>query len=158
MPIETLRQFLESNQVKYVTLTHSPAYTAQEAAAEAHIPGREVAKTVMVRLDDELAMVVLPAPYKVDLDRLRKAAGASAARLAGEDDFRDRFPNCELGAMPPFGNLWGMNVFADRRLREDERIAFHAGSHSELVKLSYEDFERLVQPVIVEVGVREAAA
>lgn len=158
MPVEKLREFLRSNDVKYVTIAHSPAFTAQEIAAAAHIPGLELAKTVIVDLDGELAMVVLPAPYRVDLDRLKEAAGAEAARLASEDEFEDLFPNCELGAMPPFGNLWDMKVFADRRLRDDEKIAFNAGSHSELVRLPYEDFERLVEPEVLELGVHEEAA
>lgn len=157
MPVEKLKEFLKDNDVKYVTISHSPAFTAQEIAASAHVPGRELAKTVIVKLDGELAMAVLGAPYRVDLDGLREATGAGSAELASEDEFEDLFPGCEVGAMPPFGNLWGMEVFADRRLADDEQIAFNAGSHSELVKLPYEDFERLVEPELLELGVLERA-
>lgn len=158
MPVEQVKEFLESNDVKYVTISHSPAYTAQELAAEAGIPGREVAKTVMVKIDGRLAMAVLPAPYLVDVEALTEATGADAVEIATEDEFKDRFAECELGAMPPFGNLWDMRVFVDRRLREDEKIAFNAGTHSELIQMPYAEFERLVEPVVLEIGVHEEAA
>ena len=148
MPVERLKQFLEENDVRYVTIRHSPAFTAQEIAALAHIPGKELAKTVMVKLDGEMAMVVLPAPDHVSRNRLKEFTGADEVELASEDEFGVIFPKCELGAMPPFGNLWDMPVYVDERLREDEEIAFNAGSHTELVKLSYADYERLVKPTI----------
>lgn len=150
MPIEKLKTFLDENGVKYVTLTHSKAYTAQEIAAAAHIPGREVAKTVMVKLDGELAMAVLPASYQVDLHKLRKAAGAQKAELATEEEFKGHFPASEVGAMPPFGNLYGMKVYVSPPLDEDEHIAFNAGSHTELIRLDYEDFERLADPLVAD--------
>jgi Ala-tRNA(Pro) deacylase len=151
MPATKLREFLDSHQVKYVAIDHSRAYTAQEIAASAHVPGDRLAKTVMVRLDGKMAMAVLPASAKVDFERLEQEAGAKSAELASEPQFRDRFPDCEVGAMPPFGNLYGMDVYADKRLRADE-IAFNAGSHTQLIRMSYEDFERLVQPKIVELS------
>jgi Ala-tRNA(Pro) deacylase len=154
MPVERLRKFLEENHVKYVTVSHSPAFTAQEIAASAHVPGKELAKTVMVKLDGTMAMVVLPAPEKVSANRLREVTGAKEVELASESDFAELFPKCEVGAMPPFGNLWGMHVFADQHLREDEHISFNAGSHTELVKLSYTDFERLVEPTIASLCTR----
>lgn len=150
MPIERLRKFLDENHVKYVSISHSQAFTAQEIAAAAHVPGKELAKTVMVKLDGELAMAVLPAPDQVMASRLRDITGASTVEIAGEEDFAGLFPGCELGAMPPFGNLWDLPVFVDQRLREDEEIAFNAGTHTELLKLSYSDFERLVSPVVGE--------
>ena len=150
MPVQKLKEFLDSHEVKYVTIQHSPAYTAQEIAAIAHIPGKQLAKTVMVKLDGKMAMAVLPASYKVDLDRLKEAAGASTAKLASEQEFKDLFPGCEIGAMPPFGNLYGMEVVVAASLAEDEDIAFNAGSHSELIRLSYQDFEGLVEPKVVE--------
>ena len=156
MPVEKLRKFLEDNHVKFVTISHSPAFTAQEIAAAAHVPGRELAKTVMVKLDGRLAMAVLPAPDKVSPKRLREVTGATDVALAAEEEFASVFPNCELGAMPPFGNLWDMDVFVDRTLREDEQIAFNAGSHTELVKLAYADFERLVSPVAADLSTRSA--
>ncbi len=142
MPVEKLKRFLDDKQVKYVVIRHSPAFTAQEVAASAHVPGRELAKTVLVKLDGRLAMAVLPASYHVDFALLRGAAGVDKAELASEDEFRDAFPGCEVGAMPPFGNLFDMPVYADESLREDEEIAFSAGSHAELIRLLYADFAR----------------
>jgi Ala-tRNA(Pro) deacylase len=150
MPVRRLKEFLDQENVKYVTIGHSAAFTAQEIAASAHVPGKELAKTVLVKLDGKLAMAVLPASYKIELDLLRDAAGAEKIELATEPEFRDKFPGCELGAMPPFGNLYGMKVFAADSLAEDDEIAFNAGSHTELIRLSYGDFERLVQPNVVE--------
>ena len=148
MPMNRLKHCLDDNRIKYVTIKHSLAYTAQEIAESAHIQGQELAKTVMVVIDEKMAMAILPASEKVDLSLLKKAAGASKVRLAREDEFRDKFPECELGAMPPFGNLFGMEVFAAETLAADEEIAFNGGSHTELVKMAYKDFERLVQPKV----------
>lgn len=150
MPVPKLQEFLDRNDVPYETIPHPQAYTTQEVAAAAHIPGREVAKTVMVRVDGEMVMVVLEAPDQVDLDQLRNVTGARTIELAEEDEFRGLFPSCEPGAMPPFGNLWDVQVFVDQRLREDEKIAFNAGTHAELVRMAYGDFERLVAPVVAE--------
>jgi Ala-tRNA(Pro) deacylase len=146
MPLAKLREFLNANDVKYITISHSPAYTAQEIAAAAHIPGQQIAKTVMVKLDGATAMAVIPAPTHVDLKRLADAAGAKQAELATEEEFSELFPNCETGAMPPFGNLYDMTVVVDAELQKDEQIAFNAGSWSELVQMARADFERLVQP------------
>lgn len=146
MPVRKLIQHLDENQVKYVTIRHSMAYTAQEIAESAHIPGEQIAKTVMVRLDGEIAMAVLRGTDKVDLDLLRGAAGATRAALATEEEFQGLFPQVEPGAMPPFGNLYGLPVYVDEALSRDLRIAFNAGSHTELVQLAYADFARLVQP------------
>lgn len=148
MPVHKVKSFLDSNHVRYVTISHSPAYTAQEVAASAHIPGRELAKTVMVKLDGRMGMAVLPASCQIDLDRLQDVTGAGEVELAGEDEFASLFPNCDVGAMPPFGNLYKMEVFADEQLAEDDQIAFTAGSHTELVQLAWDDFERLVEPHI----------
>ena len=152
MPVKRLKQFLDENNVKYVTITHSPAFTAQEIAACAHIPGRDVAKTVMVELDGKMAMAVVAASRKVDLDRLQDVSGSAKVDLAGERAFRDMFPECEIGAMPPFGNLYGMDVYVSRRLAEDDEIAFNAGSHTELVRLAYKDFQRLVHPKLAPIA------
>ncbi len=150
MPVKRLKEFLDTHDIKYVTIRHSPAYTAQEVAASAHIPGREMAKTVMLKLDDDIAMAVLPASFHVDLERVREITGAKRVELASEDEFKDLFPACEVGAMPPFGNLYDMRVFADASLAEDEEIAFEGGSHSELIRLPYTDYIRLVEPVVVQ--------
>jgi Ala-tRNA(Pro) deacylase len=149
MPVQKLKEFLDSQRVKYVTIYHSPAFTAQEIAASAHVPGKELAKTVMVKIDGKLAMAVLPASFRVDLEMLKDVTGATSVELAGEKEFKDLFPACEVGAMPPFGNLYGMDVYVSEALTEDEEIAFNAGSHTELVRLAYADFERLVQPKVV---------
>lgn len=150
MPMSRLKNCLDDHKVKYVTIKHSLAYTAQEIAESAHIRGQDLAKTVMVNIDGKMAMAILPASEKINLSLLKLAAGASKVRLAREDEFRDKFPECELGAMPPFGNLYGMEVFAAETLAADEEIAFNAGSHTELVKMAYKDFERLVQPKVAK--------
>jgi Ala-tRNA(Pro) deacylase len=155
MPIKKLKDFLDSQHVKYVAIRHSKAYTAQEIAASAHIPGKEVAKTVMVKMDGKMAMAVLPASCKIEFELLRKAAGADKIALADEKEFEDLFPGCELGAMPPFGNLYGMEVFSAASLADDEEIAFNAGSHIELIRLSYRDFEKLVKPKVLKFSAPE---
>ena len=149
MPARRVKEFLDSKGVKYVIIKHSLAYTSQEIAASAHIRGKEMAKTVMVKVDGALAMAVLPAARMVDIDRLQEALGATSVEIAGEEDFRGTFPECELGAMPPFGNLYDMAVYVSPELQEDEEIAFNAGTHTELFRLAYKDFERLVRPQVV---------
>jgi Ala-tRNA(Pro) deacylase len=146
MVLQTLRDYLDREKVKYVVITHSPAHTAQEIAAAAHIPGKEMAKTVMVKMDGEMVMVVLPASAKVELGRLLDATGADEVELAQEREFKHLFPGCELGAMPPFGNLFGLATFVAEELTEDEEIAFNAGTATDLIRMRYEDYARLVQP------------
>ena len=149
MPAKKLKQFLDDNDVKYVAIQHSPAYTAQEIAASAHIPGRELAKCVMVKLDGTMTMAVLPASLNIDLKKLADLTGAVKAQLAEESEFEGLFAGCEAGAMSPFGNLYDIDVLVATPLAEDEEIAFNAGSHLELIKMAYADFERLVQPKIL---------
>src|SRR5881396_3806505 len=149
MPLRKLKEFLDTQKVKYVSITHSPAYTATEVAESSHIPGRELAKTVMVKLDGKIAMAVLPSTRKVDLNLLRESAGAEEAKLATEAEFKSLFPDCETGAMPPFGNLYGMEVYVAPKLTEDEQIGFNAGSHTEAIRMKYGDFRRLVNPKVV---------
>ncbi|MDP4172463.1 MAG: YbaK/EbsC family protein [Bacteroidota bacterium] len=150
MPVKKLKEFLDKNKVKYVSIKHSPAFTAQEIAQSAHIPGRNLAKTVIVKIEGEFAMAVLPAKYLVDIDLLRDATGKENVELAGEKEFKNMFPDCEIGAMPPFGNLYKMPVYVAEALTKDKEIAFNAGSHTELIRLSFEDFERLVKPKVVQ--------
>ncbi len=150
MPARKLKQFLDSHNIKYVSIKHSEAYTAQEIAASAHIPGKELAKTVIVKIDGNMAMAVLPAGYKVEFQLLKEAAKANKVELASEKEFKDVFPDCEIGAMPPFGNLYGLEVFVAKTLAEDNEIAFNAGSHIELIKLAYKDFENLVNPKVLK--------
>ena len=157
MPLMRLREYLDKNNVKYVVISHSPAYTAQGIAALAHIPGKELAKTVIVKLDGKLAMAVLPATFQVDFGLLKRATKANTVELASEVEFKDRFPECEAGAMPPFGNLYGIDVFAEERLAEDKDIAFNAGSHKELIRLAWEDFQRLAKPTMARFAAGRAA-
>ena len=149
MPIQKLKEFLDSHQIKYVTISHSKAYTAQEVAATSHIPGKELAKTVIVKIDGNMAMAVLPSSFQVDFHLLKKALGVSIIDLAEENEFKYTFPGCDVGAMPPFGNLYGMKVYVDNKLSQDEEIAFNAGNHTELIRLAYKDFEQLVQPTLL---------
>ena len=148
MPVNKLKKFLDSHDVKYVSISHSPAYSAQAIAASAHIPGKDLAKTVIVRIDDKFAMAVLPASCRVHLGHLKVAASASHVELATETEVANLFPDCEKGAMPPFGNLYDLDVYVAEELTEDEEIAFSAGSHSELIRLSYKDFDSLVTPKV----------
>ncbi len=158
MPLSRLKEFLDSRKTKYIVISHSVAYTANGIAALMHIPGRELAKTVIVKIDKALAMAVVSASQHVDLRRLKAETGANNVELATEDEFRDLFPDCETGAMPPFGNLYGISVFADEKLARDKEIAFNAGSHRELVRLAWEDFERLVQPRVMKLASVKAVA
>jgi len=151
-PARRLKKFLDEQNIKYVSVTHSAAYTAQEVAESAHIPGGELAKSVIVKLDGRLTMVVLPASCKIDFELLKNATGAKEADLASETEFRDKFPDCEVGAMPPFANLYGMEALVAENLTADDEIAFNAGSHAELMRLAYKDFARLVQPQVVWVA------
>lgn len=149
MPIKRLKDFLDSHRIKYVIITHSLVYTAQEIAASAHIPGKILAKTVIVTIDGKMVMAVLPASYKIDFDLFKEATGASKVELASEEEFKSMFLGCETGAMPPFGNLYGIEVFVSKTLAENEEIAFNAGTHRELIKLAYKDFEKLANPKVV---------
>ncbi len=148
MPLKQLKDYLEKHNVRYSTISHTTVYTAQEIAASAHISGKGLAKTIIVKLDGKMVMVVLPASSKIDFDLLREATGAETVELASELEFKDQFPGCTIGAMPPFGNLYGMDVWVAESLTEDDEIAFNAGSHSELIKLKYIDFEKLVKPKV----------
>jgi len=153
-----LAKFLDEHHIKFTTISHSVAYTAQGIAALTHTPGEEMAKTVIVKIDDKLAMAVLPASCHVDLAMLRAAAAATTISLAHESEFMDQFPGCETGAMPPFGNLYGLPVFVDASLAKDKEIAFNAGSHRELMRLAYDDFVRLVQPTVLHFALPRARA
>jgi Ala-tRNA(Pro) deacylase len=157
MALANLTEYLDTHHVAYVVISHSPAYTAQGIAGLAHIPGRELAKAVIVKVDGKLAMAVVPAKFHVDLALLRKAANANTVALASEEEFKDRFPQCETGAMPPFGNLFGLEVFADDSLESDKEIAFNAGTHRELIRMAWEDFKRLVEPKVIRFAAGRSA-
>lgn len=152
MPIcSKLRAFLDENKVRYVVIDHSTAYTAQEVARSAHIGPRMVVKTVVVDADGRPCMVAVAATQKVNLRKVQDVLGARHVRLEKEDRFKELFGDCDPGAMPPFGNLYGMAVIADPVLYLDLEIAFNAGSHSSVVKMAFADFERLVRPTQAEV-------
>ena len=158
MPLSKLREFLDSHNIKYLVISHSLAYTAQNIAALAHVSGKKLAKTVIVKIDGVLAMAVIPASEHVDLDRLRALTGARNVEIATEREFKDAFPDCETGAMPPFGNLYDMPVYADMSLSQFEEITFSAGTHRELVRMRWDDMVRLVNPTVDQLAYRRDAA
>lgn len=148
MPTERLKSFLDAQGVRYDTIEHATAYTAQGVAASLHVSGRELAKSIVVKLDGAFALAVVAAPAHVDLEALRQVANVESAVLATEQDFRGLFPGCELGAMPPLGNLYGLPVWVDEALARDETIVFNAGTHREALRMAFADFARLVAPRI----------
>lgn len=149
MPVTNLKQFLDSHKIKYLSIAHSPAYTAQEIAASAHVSGKQLAKTVIIKMDGRLAMVVLPASDHITFMKLKEAIGASDLELATESEFEGKFEECDVGAMPPFGNLYGLPVLVSTKLSEQDNIIFNAGSYCELMQLSFGDFKKLVKPILV---------
>jgi Ala-tRNA(Pro) deacylase len=154
MPIDRLKEYLNKQRVKYVTLSHSAAFTAQEVAASAHIKGLELAKTVIVTLDGKLMMCVLPASHQVDFALLRESTNSSRASLVPEQDYKEKFPDCAPGSQPPFGNLYGMDVLVSSALLQDREIAFNACSYSELIRLSLDDYLKLVNPKVLDFSVQ----
>lgn len=148
--LKRLENYLDGNTVKYRKLHHSPAFTAQETAASAHVPGKELAKTVVVKTDEGYALVVLPACFKINLKDLRRAMSKKHVEIAEEKEFAKMFPDCEVGAMPPFGNLYSLPVYVAKTLSDDEEIAFNAGTHTDMISMRYRDFEKLVQPVVAD--------
>lgn len=152
MPVNALRDYLDEHQVEYVTISHSRAYTAQRIAAAAHVPGKNMAKTVMLKVDGSLLMAVLRAPDTVNLVTVKELTGADTVALAKEDEFEQRFPDCEVGSMPPFGNLYDLSVLVDTNLTTDDHIVFNACSHRELIRMPYESYAQLVEPTIADIA------
>ncbi len=148
---KNLQKLLDKNNIKYQIITHAPAYTAQEIAARAHISGRDLAKTIIVKIDNKLAMLVGPSNKLFDFAALKKLTNAESIELASEYEFQEIFDDCEVGAQPPFGNLYDMDVYVDDSLLEDDNIAFNAGNHSELVQMRYEDWTNLVKPKVLHI-------
>lgn len=146
---QKLRDYLDNHAVTYQVETHERTPDASRTAQAAKVPGREFAKTVIVKADGKLHMAVLPSTDQVHLDELKKALGAREVSLAEEGEIGSVFPDCELGAMPPFGNLYDMDVFVNEHLREDEHIVFNAGSHDEVIRMSYMDYDKLVNPQVL---------
>jgi Ala-tRNA(Pro) deacylase len=150
MPADTLIRYLEENEVDFEILRHDRAYTAQEAAAAAHISGDAVAKAVMIIVDGEMGMAVLPASFRVNLDLLKEQLGAKQVKMATEKEFKDRFPDCDIGALPPFGNLYGIPIYAEERLSKEIDLAFCGGTHTEMIRMPFEEFKRLADPRILK--------
>lgn len=154
---EQLEQYLRERKVGYQIQHHPQAYTAQQIAEREHISGKRVAKSVVVQADASKVLLVLPASQRVDLSRVRAILGAQEVHLANEEDLRRLFPNCDVGAMPPFGNLYSLPVYVERSLTTQESIVFPIGTHTETMSLAYLDFERLVQPTVAEFALRPMA-
>lgn len=142
-----LKEYLDQHNVKYTAITHSLAYTAQELAAVMHVPGRDLAKVVIVKLDGRFAMLVLPAHHHINFEQLRQATQAQRAELATEAELKTLFPDCEVGAMPPFGNLYDMPVYVAEPLTNEEEIVFNAGTHRDAIRMKGADYGRLVKPI-----------
>jgi len=149
MIIRKLQEFLDARHVRYTILSHSVAFTAQEVAASVHVPGKEIAKCVVFWMDGAMALAVLPGSRMIDFTLLKKGTGAKDVEIAAESEFSDAFPECELGAMPPFGQLFNVKTFVDTSLAEDKEITFNAGTHRDLVRMRYEDFERAAQSTVI---------
>jgi Ala-tRNA(Pro) deacylase len=147
-----LKEYLDVNGVDYEVLTHKAAFTAQQVAAAQDVTGWQVAKTVVLYCDGEFLMAVLQAPAYVDFSRIREILVCEEARLATESEMAKLFPGVELGAESPFGNLFDLPVYVDRGLAEEREIVFNAGTHTETIRLKYEDFSRLVNPRVVDIG------
>jgi Ala-tRNA(Pro) deacylase len=144
----TLNAYLDHERVHYDVLPHPEAFRALTIAQMLHTPEKEMAKVVIVKVDTRFVMTVLPASWNVDLSRLRTVFTTHQVRLATEDEITSLFPDCELGAMPPFGNLYRLPVYVDQSLTEDEEIVFQAGTHSDAIRMRYWDFAALVFPVV----------
>jgi Ala-tRNA(Pro) deacylase len=155
---EKLQEHLVANGVSFELEQHKVAYTAQDLAAAEHVSGKRVAKAVVALVDGQVAMFVLPASNQADLEKARAELGAEEVRLAREDEFAAVFPDCEVGAMPPFGSLYGIPVYVDQTLANAREITFPAGSHRESMKIAYSDFERLEQPTSIRISIRAHAA
>jgi Ala-tRNA(Pro) deacylase len=147
---DRLEAHLRDSKVSFQVQHHPLLYTAQEIAASEHVPGKMLAKVVMVLADDKMVMLALPAPYRVDLEKTRILLRAKEVRLAQEGEFASAFPDCEVGAMPPFGNLYDLPVYVDTTLAEDETIVCQAGTHTDTLSLKYADYERLVKPTVAD--------
>jgi len=156
MICDKLKKYLDENGAKYEVISHSEAFTAQEVAQAMHVKGRTLVKVVVINSDKGHIMVALPADRRVDITLLRSELGLKLAALSSEQEMKRLFPDCEVGAMPPFGNLYALPVYVDKALAADPEIYFQAGTHYEAVRMSYADFERLVKPGVLSAG-RKAA-
>lgn len=150
--VAKLKKYLDENKIKYQALKHPVAYTAQEIAAAQHVPGKQVVKSVLVKADDKYVLAVLPAIHLIDTNKLKSVVKCKTLKIATEDEIAKVIPDYEVGAMPPFGNLYGLDVYADSMLKEDVEIVFNAGTHTDTVKIKYADFEKLAKPKLADFG------
>ncbi|MCK4709608.1 MAG: YbaK/EbsC family protein [Gammaproteobacteria bacterium] len=155
MPAQKVKRLLDDSNIKYISINHSPAYTARETAASTFVPRREFAKTIIVDLDGEKVMAVLSASRQIDVPALVTLSGARSGRLATEEEFKTSFPDCEVGAMPPFGTLYDMRVLMDEMVSEVDDICFNAGTHAQIIRMECDDYLRLEQPVIGQFAVKD---
>ncbi len=151
--LKRLKEYLEKNGVPYEVGYHVRAYTAQEIAAAQHVPGKEMAKVVMVKADEKIVMLVLPASYRVDIKKLKGVLNCKKVEIIKEEEFQELFPDCEIGAMPPLGNLYNLEVWVDKVLEENQSIVFQAGTHVETLRIKYSDYVRLVNPKVGDFSV-----
>jgi Ala-tRNA(Pro) deacylase len=149
MPGKIIKNYLDENGIKYVVINHSPAYTAQEIAESAHVSGKEMLKTIIINVDNNVVMSVMPANRRLIIELLKDKLNANKIELASENEFKNLFPDCEIGAMPPFGNIYQMDVITCDYIEKSGQIAFNAGSHSEIIKMDYRDYVRLVNPKVL---------
>jgi len=145
-----LENYLRENGAPYSLHHHPPAFTAQAVAESEHISGRSVAKVVIVFKDGTMTMLALPANLRVNLSKAAEAIGVREVRLAHEDEFQAAFPDCDVGAMPPFGNLYDIETYVDKNLEQSQEIVFNAGTHEDTIHVQYADFKRLVHPKVAE--------
>ena len=147
-----VKKFLDKEHIGYQILEHSLAYTAMEIAGTQHVPGKQMIKSVIVKADGKFIMCVLPAIHLVDFKKLKKITKAKELDLAQETEVGKLFPEFELGAEPPFGQLYGLTVYVDKMLQENDEIVFNAGTHTDMVKMKYQDFLRLTKPIVADFG------
>jgi Ala-tRNA(Pro) deacylase len=151
MPSRKVKEYLDKAGVKFGLMEHDTAFTAQEVAAATHVKGRELVKAIMVKTDGKMLMAVMPSTRKLDFELLKKILKIKEAALAAEEEFSPLFADCEIGAMPPLGNLYNVDVIADESLADDKEIVFRAGTHHDIIKISYDDYKKLEKPKLAKI-------
>lgn len=144
---------LNEHKAQYEILHHAEAVTAQRIAQAEHVKGRHHAKVVIVKSGDQHLMIVLPADHQIDLEKVEKAIGKTVS-LSNEQEFKSRFPDCAIGAMPPFGNLYDLPTYVDKHLSEQDYIVFEAGTHTEAIKINYRDYKKIVKPKVADLAIK----
>lgn len=149
---ERLKNYLDSHGVRYITIVHSTAFTSQEVAASVHVKGREFAKCVIVKSNGKFFMLVVPADHRVSFEKARGVLNVGSLSLATEEEFKRLFPDCEVGAMPPFGNLYNIPVYVDEKFKANDEISFNGGTHNDVVRMKMADYIRLVEPTFCDLS------